>query len=237
MQVHAESRRPADRLLRPTHHDHRPSPIPPASLAGFFGLTRTLRSPSPARRLASSPRLIGSRADSVAPRRRASWPGRLARGTNESMAARQKKSAPPTAGAGPSVGSTAGPADQRAAPVTTSAATRQSEIETKLEIDPATKLPSLSKRRRLAAVGIVGAADPMALHLDATYYDTACLDLLRSRMTLRRRTGGPDAGWHLKLPAAQGARTEVQLPLAAGSWARCPPSWPGWCAVPHAAGS
>ena len=42
------------------------------------------------------------------------------------------------------------------------------------------------------------------------------LDLLRSKMTLRRRTGGPDAGWHLKLPAVQGARTEVGLPLSAG---------------------
>lgn len=76
-------------------------------------------------------------------------------------------------------------------------------------------------------------SDPVVHELDATYYDTAELDLLRSRMTLRRRTGGPDAGWHLKLPsAADGdsaaapvggaartpvkARTEVGLPLSAG---------------------
>src|SRR6476646_3963079 len=125
------------------------------------------------------------------------------------MAARHKK---PATAAEPDA---AAPAtrDPSARPV----ATRQAEIETKLEIAPDAKLPSLSKRRRLAAVGIAGAADPQSYHLDAMYYDTPGLDLLRSRMTLRRRTGGPDAGWHLKLPAVQGARTEVGLPLSAGA--------------------
>ena len=144
-------------------------------------------------------------------------------GTNIGMAARHKK--PATEPAGPSdagrgsAGSTAGPV---AAPVAPSNATRQAEIETKLEIDPTAKLPSLTKRRRLAAVGIAGAADPKSYRLDATYYDTSGLDLLRSKMTLRRRTGGPDAGWHLKLPAAQGARTEVGLPLSAGDQGSVP---------------
>lgn len=95
-------------------------------------------------------------------------------------------------------------------------ASRQLEIETKLEIDPQASLPMLSDRRKLVAVGINDTAEPQSYQLDATYYDTVCLDLLRSRMTLRRRTGGPDAGWHLKLPAADG-RTEVQLPLDAGA--------------------
>src|SRR4029077_12558041 len=66
------------------------------------------------------------------------------------------------------------------------------------------------------AVDSTSAADPQKYHLDALYYDTPDLDLLRSRMTLRRRTGGPDAGWHLKLPAIEGARTEGGLPLTAG---------------------
>ena len=35
------------------------------------------------------------------------------------------------------------------------------------------------------------------------------------RITLRRRTGGGDAGWHLKLPAGPDARTEVRAPLGA----------------------
>lgn len=131
------------------------------------------------------------------------------------MAARQKKSNAAPNRAAAAVGSKAAPGSPTSRPGTPSAI-RQSEIETKLEIDPATKLPSLTKRRRLAAAGIAEAADPETFRLDATYYDTATLDLLRSRMTLRRRTGGPDAGWHLKLPAVGEGRTEVQLPLDAG---------------------
>lgn len=140
------------------------------------------------------------------------WLGTAEPGTNRGMASRQKKTgtgvepSPDTGARARSTGPTAVPP----------AATRQAEIETKLEIDPGSKLPSLTKRHRLAAVGITGAADPKSYQLDATYYDTAELDLLRSKMTLRRRTGGPDAGWHLKLPAVHGARTEVGLPLSAG---------------------
>lgn len=57
--------------------------------------------------------------------------------------------------------------------------------------------------------------DPQTVELDATYYDTADLRLARAHLTLRRRTGGRDAGWHLKLPAG-GAREEVQRPLGRG---------------------
>ena len=38
----------------------------------------------------------------------------------------------------------------------------------------------------------------------------------RTTSRLRRRTGGPDAGWHLKLPAGPDARTEVRAPLDGG---------------------
>jgi len=38
---------------------------------------------------------------------------------------------------------------------------------------------------------------------------------------MRRRTGGPDAGWHVKLPAAAGARRELHSPL--GRATRTPP--------------
>jgi len=122
-------------------------------------------------------------------------------GYQQSMASRQKPAAP----SGPAAPTGSG-----------SKATRHAEVETKLEIAPDATLPDLSKRRKLAATGVVAAAEPATYHLDATYYDTSNLDLLRSRMTLRRRTGGPDAGWHLKLPAAAGARTEVGLSLSAG---------------------
>ena len=37
--------------------------------------------------------------------------------------------------------------------------------------------------------------------LHAVYYDTPGLDLAARHITLRRRTGGTDASWHLKLPA------------------------------------
>ena len=49
-------------------------------------------------------------------------------------------------------------------------------------------------------------------HLDAVYFDTANHDLAVNWVTLRRRTGGHDEGWHLKLPAGE-ARTEIRAPL------------------------
>ncbi|MFI8904920.1 CYTH and CHAD domain-containing protein [Streptomyces albidoflavus] len=52
--------------------------------------------------------------------------------------------------------------------------------------------------------------------LDATYYDTDDGRLAATRTTLRRRTGGHDAGWHLKLPVPTDgdARDELHAPLA-----------------------
>lgn len=93
------------------------------------------------------------------------------------------------------------------------APTRHLEIEIKLEIPSSTALPAMAGRRATTAVGLVTSADPVTFGLDAVYFDTAELDLLRSKLTLRHRTGGEDAGWHLKLPALAGARTEIRLPL------------------------
>src|ERR1700712_3315308 len=90
---------------------------------------------------------------------------------------------------------------------------RHVEIETKLEIDATTPLPDLSGRRSLTAVGLRSVAEPVVHELDAVYFDTEAFDLLRSKLTLRHRTGGDDAGWHLKLPAIARARTEIGLPL------------------------
>jgi CHAD domain-containing protein len=65
--------------------------------------------------------------------------------------------------------------------------------------------------------GLPGVAEVRTLEpaeLDAVYFDTSDLRLATHRTTLRRRTGGDDAGWHLKLPTSQAdTRTEVQLPL------------------------
>lgn len=96
---------------------------------------------------------------------------------------------------------------------TAASPSRHLEIETKLEIADDAVLPSFRGRRALVTAGLVDAAEPVVFDLDAVYFDTSELDLLRSKLTLRRRTGGEDAGWHLKMPAAAGARTEVGLPL------------------------
>lgn len=61
--------------------------------------------------------------------------------------------------------------------------------------------------------GVATVAPAQAYQLTATYFDTADLRLLRAQVTLRRRTGGTDAGWHLKLPAGAGSRREVHEPL------------------------
>lgn len=95
------------------------------------------------------------------------------------------------------------------------------EVETKLEVAPDAVLPDPLQHKAVRKVGLTELAAPVVHTLDATYYDTDHLDLLRSRVTLRRRTGGDDAGWHLKLPAGgsgvAGARSEVQLPLGSGT--------------------
>lgn len=73
--------------------------------------------------------------------------------------------------------------------------------------------------RPLVAAGlpdVIDVAAGKAENLDAVYYDTADLRLLRSGLTLRRRTGGHDPGWHLKIPRGDGHRSEYGLPLEAG---------------------
>ena len=72
--------------------------------------------------------------------------------------------------------------------------------------------PELIGELAAAAGGAVPSA-PTRADLSATYYDTADLRLLQNRMTLRRRKGGHDAGWHLKLPAGADSRDEVREPL------------------------
>jgi inorganic triphosphatase YgiF len=60
---------------------------------------------------------------------------------------------------------------------------------------------------------VLRAERSQAQQLDAVYFDTPGHDLAAHHITLRRRTGGSDAGWHLKLPAGPDARTEVRAPL------------------------
>ncbi|MDT5335346.1 MAG: hypothetical protein QOD90_851 [Mycobacterium sp.] len=85
---------------------------------------------------------------------------------------------------------------------------RHTEVERKFAVVEGTVSPSFDGLSSVAKV-----ERSPAQHLDAVYYDTPDQDLAAHRITLRRRTGGPDAGWHLKLPAGADARTEVRTPL------------------------
>jgi CHAD domain-containing protein len=81
------------------------------------------------------------------------------------------------------------------------------EVEEKYDTDEGTPLPDLA-----GLPGVASVALPEEHELEATYVDTPGLALARAGITLRRRTGGNDAGWHLKLPADDG-RYEVREPL------------------------
>ena len=81
------------------------------------------------------------------------------------------------------------------------------EIEQKFDVDAEFERPSF------VALAGVSAAAPVLHHLSATYFDTADGRLAASKITLRRRTGGTDEGWHLKLPEGSGTRREVHAPL------------------------
>ncbi len=86
--------------------------------------------------------------------------------------------------------------------------TEHLETELKLDVDPGFAVPDLG--------GLISGqtvSDPEVRHLVANYFDTSDLRLAAAPVTLRRRTGGPDEGWHLKLPVGAGTRRELQAPL------------------------
>ena len=85
------------------------------------------------------------------------------------------------------------------------------EVERKFDVVDSTLSPSFDG---LSAVARVERSPSQ--HLEAVYFDTPSHDLAAHRITLRRRTGGADAGWHLKLPAGPDTRTEVRVPLDDG---------------------
>ncbi|WP_018545124.1 CYTH and CHAD domain-containing protein [Streptomyces sp. LaPpAH-108] len=62
--------------------------------------------------------------------------------------------------------------------------------------------------------GVARVVDRGVAELDATYYDTPDERLAAASLTLRRRTGGGDAGWHVKFPVAPGVRDEIRAPLS-----------------------
>ncbi|MER5706472.1 CYTH and CHAD domain-containing protein [Streptomyces sp. NPDC002122] len=83
------------------------------------------------------------------------------------------------------------------------------EVERKYEATGETRLPDLTR-----VPGVSAVVDRGVVELDAVYYDTPDLRLAADALTLRRRTGGEDEGWHLKFPVASGIRDEIRAPLA-----------------------
>ena len=81
-------------------------------------------------------------------------------------------------------------------------------MERKYEVDTGVALPDLAQLPKVVAVEPV-----LQSTLDAVYSDTAELALASAGITLRRRTGGSDAGWHLKLPQGGDDRAELGEPL------------------------
>src|SRR5439155_3542618 len=86
------------------------------------------------------------------------------------------------------------------------------EVERKLRVHALYHLPDLTE---IPGSGVTTVKQEHPFTQTAVYYDTGDLRLARSRITLRRREGGVDDGWHLKLPVegTPDGRDEVRLPL------------------------
>lgn len=86
------------------------------------------------------------------------------------------------------------------------------EIERKYDVKPTSSIPQLNK-----LPGVARVEQPHELELEAVYFDTEEHALMRAGITLRRRTGGDDEGWHVKLPLGPNDREEFRLPLRRGA--------------------
>src|SRR5689334_20478282 len=80
------------------------------------------------------------------------------------------------------------------------------ETERKYELADGAELPGWD-----GLIGVQALVGPEEQALEAVYFDTEDLRLARAGVTLRRRLGGQDAGWHLKLPVAGDSRDEVRV--------------------------
>jgi len=89
----------------------------------------------------------------------------------------------------------------------TSDVERSIEVERKYDVADETPLPDWT-----TLPGVVAVGDPDPRELDARYLDTSDAALARARTALRRRTGGPDAGWHIKRSTPEG-KHETRWPL------------------------
>lgn len=85
--------------------------------------------------------------------------------------------------------------------------TRSLEIERKYDVDAETPLPDWA-----GLPGVVAVDAPEPRELDARYLDTVDGRLAGAATALRRRSGGPDAGWHIK-QATPAGKVESHWPL------------------------
>lgn len=85
---------------------------------------------------------------------------------------------------------------------------RAVEVERKYDVDVATPLPVWD-----AIPGVDAVTSGELRELDARYFDTADAALSHAGVALRRRTGGPDEGWHIKGPREGDGRLELGWPL------------------------
>jgi hypothetical protein len=94
------------------------------------------------------------------------------------------------------------------APQPHSEPSRVVEVERKYDVDDLTPLPTWA-----GIPGVDAVSSGEVRELDARYFDTADAQLSRAGVALRRRTGGPDAGWHIKGPREGDGRLEIGWPL------------------------
>ncbi|MDO9377796.1 MAG: CYTH and CHAD domain-containing protein [Nocardioidaceae bacterium] len=80
------------------------------------------------------------------------------------------------------------------------------EIERTYELSAGDVVPSL------VGGAVLDVGPTVTRSLVTAYLDTADLALARHGVSLRRRLGGDDDGWHLKVPVATDTRTELQRP-------------------------
>ncbi len=94
------------------------------------------------------------------------------------------------------------------------------EVERKFRVHGLFRLPNLDE-----VPGVAQVVPQSTRELAAVYHDTDDLKLFRWGVTLRRREGGDDAGWHMKLPVdgeQEGVRDELRMPLADGAVGHVP---------------
>ncbi len=83
------------------------------------------------------------------------------------------------------------------------------EIELTFDVDDATALPDWT-----GLPGVARVDGPEHRDLDARYLDLDDVTLGRAGYAVRRRSGGPDEGWHIKGPrGVDGGRVETHWPL------------------------